>query len=103
MGIESCGRVFEGHVVVVGRMGIKMKRKQQQKQTTTRRSCCSYCRRTLVWVSKYVPREALRIQKNILQIKGKSMRHLVYINDERVQVPQVDDTTNEAWVGFDTP
>ena len=32
MGIESYGRVFEGHVVVVGRMGIRMQEQVQQRQ-----------------------------------------------------------------------
>ena len=62
-------------------------------------SCCAHCRRTLAWVAKYVPREALRIQNNVLQIKGKSMRRLVYVNDEPVKVSQGDEATNDAWVG----
>jgi DNA polymerase lambda len=56
---------------------------------------CKECKRIFEWVSKYVPREALRIRNNVLQIKGKSTCRMVYINDERVEV----NGDPNSWIG----
>lgn len=57
---------------------------------------CSECRRVAQWVKHFLSREALKIQGNVLQIKGINTRRLLHINDKTLQLDGVDDT---KWMG----